>query len=64
MIMPVSDGVADINAKLCVELMEWLKDDSKRTDQPMAKIIKEPLESLRRKETKAQRRWEQEAKND
>jgi len=48
--------------RLRVELMEWLKDYSKRTEKPMAKIIKEPLEALQRKETKAQRRLQQEAK--
>lgn len=45
--------------QLSVELMEWLKDCSKQTGQLMVKIIKEPLESLRCKDTKAQHRLKQ-----
>jgi len=41
--------------RLKEDLYDWLRDYSKRRDQPMSSIIKEHLETLRRKDELAKR---------
>ena len=48
------DGSPLFHMRMPEGLYNWLRDYSKRTGQPMAAIIKEYLESLRRKDQQTQ----------
>lgn len=45
--------------RVSVDLYEWLKDYSNRTGQSMSVILKDYLESLKRKDERAQRKTQE-----